>query len=110
VSFSAVTPCVASQHVFVVVSVYFVIDTVRKRLDTPSYTSLSCVHHSVLIGSILFFMVYSFPLNKFMSTQISGQSVPFNLIPCHPCRKPNFVYVGFYFKSSHIQYYSLQLS
>jgi hypothetical protein len=37
VSFVAITLCVASQQVFVVVSVYFVIDSVRKLLDTPSY-------------------------------------------------------------------------
>jgi len=34
VSFAAVTLCVASQRVFIVVSVYFVIDSVRKLLDT----------------------------------------------------------------------------
>jgi hypothetical protein len=38
VSFVAPTLCVASQRVFVVV-VYFVIDSVRKLLDTPSYIS-----------------------------------------------------------------------
>jgi hypothetical protein len=38
VSFTVITLCVASQRVFVVVVVvYFVIDTVRKILDTPSY-------------------------------------------------------------------------
>jgi hypothetical protein len=41
VSFAAVTLCVASQRVLVVVVVvvvvYFVIDSVRKLLDTPSY-------------------------------------------------------------------------
>jgi hypothetical protein len=41
VSFAAVTLCVASQRVFVVVVVvvvvYFVIDSVRKLLDIPSY-------------------------------------------------------------------------
>jgi hypothetical protein len=37
VSFAAVTLCVASQRVFIVVSVYFVIDSVRKLMDTPSY-------------------------------------------------------------------------
>jgi uncharacterized protein HemY len=43
VSFAAITLCVASQRVFivvvvvVVVVVYFVIDSVRKLLDTPSY-------------------------------------------------------------------------
>jgi hypothetical protein len=35
VSFAAVTLCVASQRAFIVV-VYFVIDSVRKLLDTPS--------------------------------------------------------------------------
>jgi hypothetical protein len=50
VTFAAITLCVASQRVFiiiiiiiiivvvvVVVVVYFVIDSVRKALDTPSY-------------------------------------------------------------------------
>jgi hypothetical protein len=36
VSFAAITLCVASQRVFIVVSVYFVMDSVRKRLDTHS--------------------------------------------------------------------------
>jgi hypothetical protein len=36
VSFAAILLCVASQRVFVFV-VYFVIDSVRKLLDTPSY-------------------------------------------------------------------------
>jgi hypothetical protein len=45
VSFAAITLCVASQRVFIVVSVYFVIDSVRKRLDTPSYSG-SGVHVS----------------------------------------------------------------
>jgi hypothetical protein len=39
VSFAAITLCVASQRVFIV---YFVIDSVRKLLDTPSYKDL-CV-------------------------------------------------------------------
>jgi hypothetical protein len=38
VSFAAITLCVASQQVFIVVSVYFVMDSVRKLLDTPSYS------------------------------------------------------------------------
>jgi hypothetical protein len=37
VSFVPITLCVASQRVFIVVSVYFVIDSVRKLLGTPSY-------------------------------------------------------------------------
>jgi uncharacterized membrane protein len=37
VSFGAITLCVASQQVFIVVVVYFVIDSVRNLLDTLSY-------------------------------------------------------------------------
>jgi hypothetical protein len=37
VSFAAITLCVASQQVFVVVSIYFIIDSVRKFFDTPLY-------------------------------------------------------------------------
>jgi uncharacterized protein HemY len=56
VSFATVTLCVASQRVFVVVVVvvvvvYFVIDSVRKLLDTSSYmrltTSCSSEHQAV---------------------------------------------------------------
>jgi hypothetical protein len=38
VSFAAITLCIASQRVFIVVSVYFVIDSVRK---TFGYTFVS---------------------------------------------------------------------
>jgi hypothetical protein len=37
VNFAAITLYVASQRVFTVVSVYFVINLIRKLLDTPSY-------------------------------------------------------------------------
>jgi hypothetical protein len=37
VSFAAITLCVASQRVFVVVAAYFFIHSVRKLLDTRSY-------------------------------------------------------------------------
>jgi hypothetical protein len=40
VSFAAITFCVASQREFIVAVVYFVIDSVRKLFDTPSYTTL----------------------------------------------------------------------
>jgi len=39
VSFAAITICVASQRVFIFVSVYFLIDSILKRLDTPSYVA-----------------------------------------------------------------------
>jgi hypothetical protein len=38
VSFAAITLCVACQGMFIVV-VYFVIHSVRKLLDTPSYVT-----------------------------------------------------------------------
>jgi len=34
-SFASITLCLASQRVFNVVRVYFVVDSVRKLLDTP---------------------------------------------------------------------------
>jgi hypothetical protein len=37
VSSAAITLCVASQRVFIVVSIYFYIDSVRKVLNIPSY-------------------------------------------------------------------------
>jgi len=41
VSFAAITLCVASQRVFIIVAVYFVIDSVRKLLDTHTYIPVS---------------------------------------------------------------------
>jgi hypothetical protein len=40
VSFAAITLCVASQRVFIVAVVHFVIDSVRKRFDIPSYRNV----------------------------------------------------------------------
>jgi hypothetical protein len=39
VSFTAITLCVASQLVFVVASIYFVMDSVGELLNTSSYSS-----------------------------------------------------------------------
>jgi hypothetical protein len=39
VSFTTITLCVAFQRVFIAVSSYFVIDSVRKHLDTPTYSN-----------------------------------------------------------------------
>jgi hypothetical protein len=41
VSFAAIILYVASQRVFIVVSVYFVINSVRKLFDSPSYVILT---------------------------------------------------------------------
>jgi hypothetical protein len=51
VSLAAITLCVASQQVLIVVNVYSVIDPIRKLLDTPSY---DLRHHRVLTGRQLF--------------------------------------------------------
>jgi hypothetical protein len=46
VSFAIITLCVASQRVFVVV--YFVIDSVRKLLDIPSYSVVEIMHSFIM--------------------------------------------------------------
>jgi hypothetical protein len=57
-SFAAITLCVASQRVFIVVSVYFVIDSVRKLLDTPSYQNQSLTPMTTTGGtSVLFILI-----------------------------------------------------
>jgi hypothetical protein len=45
VSFAAITLCIASQRVFVVVDDGFIIDSVRTLFHTPSYTSISAPRH-----------------------------------------------------------------
>jgi len=77
-SFVAITLCVDSQRVFIVVSVYFIIETVRKLFDTPSYirllsfttpnsmclTSTSAVHHmeNISRGSHVIFQFSKQPI------------------------------------------------
>jgi hypothetical protein len=52
VSFAAVTLCVASQRVFVVVSVSIVTDSVLKLVDTPSYAIwFSFMANEILVAS-----------------------------------------------------------
>jgi hypothetical protein len=45
-SFAAITLFIVSQRVFIVVSVYFVIDSFRKLLDTPSYITTHTHTHT----------------------------------------------------------------
>jgi hypothetical protein len=68
VSFAAKTLSIASQRVFIVVSVYFVIDSVRKILETPSYITLNVeadLNHYNLSGKMYtrFQRVYSATLH-----------------------------------------------
>jgi hypothetical protein len=53
VNVANITLCVASQRVFIVV--YFVIDSVRKLLDTPSYTY---VYFDLLTIFLTFFVFH----------------------------------------------------
>jgi hypothetical protein len=72
VSFAAIALCVASQQVFVVV--YFVIDSVRKLLDTPSYIITKHLHKDYKLqflkyetwhfNSIIFSLIITFPQCK----------------------------------------------
>jgi len=48
-SFASITLCVASQRVILKVSVYFVIDSVRKLLDTPLYYHANRMRRAALI-------------------------------------------------------------
>jgi hypothetical protein len=43
VMFAAITHCVASQRVCIAVTVYFIIDSVRKLLDIPSFSRYKCI-------------------------------------------------------------------
>jgi hypothetical protein len=46
VSFVAITLCVASQRMIIIIVIYFFIDSVRKLLDTPSYVILKVLRLS----------------------------------------------------------------
>jgi hypothetical protein len=58
VSFAAITLCVASQRVFVVV--YFVIDSVRKLLDTTSYIIRDIEH---LVYAEIYIILFKVKMN-----------------------------------------------
>jgi len=46
VSFAAITLCVASRREFIIISVYFFIDSVWKLWDAPSYVGSGSFHLS----------------------------------------------------------------
>jgi hypothetical protein len=53
VSFATITLCIASQRVFIFYKRIFLYDSVRKLLDTPSYSD-NYLDAAVLIRFILF--------------------------------------------------------
>jgi hypothetical protein len=67
VSFAEITLHVTSQLVFIFVSVYFVIDSVRKLLDTTSYTHslpfYSSLSIRLLVQTLIIFSPPSFPVS-----------------------------------------------
>jgi hypothetical protein len=63
-SFATITLCVASQRVFIVVSVYFVIDSVRKLLDTPSY----CINLRSILRVSKFVTAHTHLLSKLITS------------------------------------------
>jgi len=67
VNFVAITLCVASQRVFIIVSMYFIIDSVRKLLDTPLYfvkTYGLLFQHVLMLSSLINFQLkYGFLQN-----------------------------------------------
>jgi hypothetical protein len=59
VSFATINLCVASQRAFIVLSVYFVIDSVRKLSDTPSYNliriEINKMHYRIFVQCVVRF-------------------------------------------------------
>jgi hypothetical protein len=63
VNFVAITLCVASQQVFIVVSIYFVINSV---LDTPSYLlEVSLIRFHKFI--VMLIIAHIMPMREFIS-------------------------------------------
>jgi hypothetical protein len=81
VNFAAITLCDASERVFIVV-VYFVIDTVRKLLDTPSYFMYivwlcTTAYDALCKTYISLFMLLLFPSR----TALGPTQPPFQWVP-----------------------------
>jgi hypothetical protein len=70
VSFAAITLCVAAQRVFITV-VYFVIDSVRKLLDTPSY-----IDSAYQMSSAVPMLFYIFIAFSMLWTEITRSEAP----------------------------------
>jgi hypothetical protein len=64
VSFAAITLYVASERVFIVVSVYFVIDSIRKLLNTPSYTDVRVELYAEILGLKYKILLFTCNTNK----------------------------------------------
>jgi hypothetical protein len=82
VSFAAITLCVASQRVFVVVVVVVVIDSVRKHLDTPSYVTARTSRVQFLAGAMMGYFLFATASRSALGhTQLPSQWVQEALSP-----------------------------
>jgi hypothetical protein len=64
VSFAVIILCASSQRVFIVVSAYFFIDSVRKLLDTPS-----CVCVYVCVSIVIDELIMNFALKTYFKNK-----------------------------------------
>jgi hypothetical protein len=78
VSFATMTLFVASQRVFIVVSVYFIINSIRKLLDTPSYI---CCWNSVML-TLLAQKYRSSEISPHQCVNVDGSLVYFESDTC----------------------------
>jgi hypothetical protein len=107
--FAAITLCVASKQVFIVViAVYFLIDSVRKFLDTPSYVQApslwifitlflemkSIYRRNVKIlnhfaRSSLNFTVFTYLFRQWPWNELSFPQTILYKYPCEHCNEPS---------------------
>jgi hypothetical protein len=73
VRFAAITFCVASHRVFIIIAVYFFINSVRKVLDTPSCTDQDRK-----------WKLWSFLLSSFFRTALGPTQPPIQWVPGAP--------------------------
>jgi hypothetical protein len=64
VSFATITLCIDSQQVFIVVSVYFVIDSLRELLDTSLYDVSEAAYLSLSLDRTVGSLLYVGPWEK----------------------------------------------
>jgi hypothetical protein len=73
VSFAITTFCVASQRVFIDMSVYFFMDSVRKLLDILSYYVCMCVCVCVCVCVCMYVCMYNFNFHKLESQNLQSK-------------------------------------
>jgi hypothetical protein len=72
VSFSSITVCVASQRVFIDVSLYIIIDSVRKLLVTSSFSGYIPFSSTLSVFSFIFWLSTSHWSERCFTSVVSG--------------------------------------